>query len=114
MEYLTYSEYQEFSTTVSSTDFDNLERRARRKLDYFTQDRLKTATVIIDEVKEVMVDFIDKISKRADSGNMISYSNGIESIGLEKNQKVALDEELYQIAIEYLPIELISAYVEEV
>ena len=112
MAYITYAEYQNFGGTVSSSDFTNLELKAERKLDYYTQDRLKTVTTIISEVKELMTEFINRMSVPALNGNVTSYSNGIESFGFAENQTKALDNELYQLAIEYLPIELISAYVE--
>ena len=112
MAYLSFAEYQSFGGTVSSTDFTNLELKAERKLDYFTQNRLKTATTIISEVKELLVEFIDRMAKSAENGNVTSYSNGIESFGFAENQTKALNSELYQLAIEYLPIDLISAYVE--
>ena len=112
MAYLLYQEYTSFGGTVSSSDFTNLELKAERKLDYFTQNRLQNATTIISEVKECMVEFIDRMAKSAENGNVTSYSNGIESFGFAENQTKALDNELYQLAIEYLPIELISAYVD--
>ena len=114
MAYLTYSEYTSFGGTVSDADFTNLELKARRKLDYFTQNRLQTATTIISEVKELMTEFINRMSNSTVNGNITSYSNGIESFGFAENQTKALDNELYQMAIEYLPVELISAYVDTV
>ena len=112
MAYITFAEYENFGGTVSSSDFTNIEPKARRKLDYFTQNRLQTATTIISEVKELMVEFIDRIAKQPLNGNITSYSNGIESISYGNNQTVAFDNDLYRMAIEYLPVELISAYVE--
>lgn len=112
MAYLTYSEYTSFGGTVSNTDFTNLEPKARHKLDYYTQNRLQTATTIISEVKELMTEFINRMSVPALNGNVTSYSNGIESFGFGQNQTDAFNSELYQIAIEYLPVELISSYVE--
>lgn len=112
MAYLTYSEYTSFGGTVSDADFTNLELKARRKVDYFTQDRLQNATTIISEVKELMTEFINRMSVPALNGNITSYSNGIESFGFKDNQTTALNTELYNLAIEYLPIDLISAYVE--
>ena len=114
MAYLTFEEYIAFGGTATESNFNSLEPRARRKLDYYTQDRLKTATTIISEVKELMVEFIDRMAKTPLNGNITSYSNGIESFGFAENQTKALDNELYQLAIEYLPVELISAYVEPV
>lgn len=112
MAYLLYQEYISFGGTVSSSDFTNLEIKARRKLDYFTQNRLQTATTIISEVKELMTEFINRMKNAPLNGNVTSYSNGIESFGFGKNQTDAFNSELYQLALEYLPIELISAYVE--
>ena len=114
MVYLSYQEYISFGGTVSSSDFTNLELKARRKLDYFTQNRLQAATTIISEVKELMAEFINRISQSPLNGNITSYSNGIESFGYGKNQTNALNSELYQLAIEYLPIELITATIDEV
>ena len=112
MAYLLYSEYTTLGGTLTESNFNILELKARRKLDYFTQNRLKTATTIISEVKELIVEFIDRMSNASLNGNLTSYSNGIESFDFAENQTKALDNELYQLAIEYLPIELISAYVD--
>lgn len=114
MAYITFEEYQELGGSLVESSFNVFEKKAERKLDYFTLDRIKALTVISDEIKEVMVDFIDKLSNKPLNGNITSYSNGIESISFAGNQIVALDKELYQIAVEILPIELISTYVSEV
>ena len=112
MAYLTFSEYTELGGTIADESvFTNLERKAERKLDYFTQDRLKTATVIVGEVKELLVEFVDRIQNSPLNGNVTSYSNGIESFGFEKNQIQAFENELHDLAVEYLPIELITSYV---
>lgn len=112
MAYLTFAEYGTLGGTITTESvFTVLERKAERKLDYFTQDRLKTATTIISEVKELMVEFVDKIQNSPLNGNVTSYSNGIESFGFGTNQTDALESELYNLAVEYLPIELISSYV---
>ena len=112
MAYLTFAEYGSFGGTVTESSFNILEPKARRKLDYFTQNRLQTATTIISEVKELMTEFINRMQNGPLNGNVTSYSNGIESVSFAENQTVVFNNELYQMAIEYLPIELISAYVE--
>lgn len=114
MAYLSFAEYTSFGGTVLESTFDILEIKARRKLDYFTQDRLKTATTIISEVKELMTEFINRMSISPLNGNVTSYSNGIESFGFGQNQTDALNTELYQLAVEYLPIELITATIDKV
>lgn len=112
MAYLSFEEYTTFGGTLTESSFNIYEPKARRKLDYFTQDRLKTATTIISEVKELMTEFINRLPNSPLNGNVTSYSNGIESVSFAENQTSAFNNELYQMAIEYLPIELISAYVE--
>ena len=113
MAYLTFAEYGTLGGTITTESvFTNLERKAERKLDSFTQDRLKTATTIISEVKELMTEFINRLQNSPLNGNVTSYSNGIESFGFGTNQTDAFNTELYNLAIEYLPIELISSYVE--
>ena len=114
MAYLLYSEYTALGGTATESNFNILEPKARRKLDYFTQDRLKTATTIISEVKELMTEFINRMSNSPQNGNITSYSNGIESFGFAENQTVAFNNELYQMAVEYLPIELITCAIDEV
>ena len=114
MAYLQYNEYVTFGGTVVESTFNILELKARRKLDYFTQNRLQTATAIISEVKELMAEFIDRMSVPALNGNVTSYSNGIESFGFGQNQTDAFNYELYQLAVEYLPIELITCTIDEV
>ena len=114
MAYITFAEYENFGGTVSSSDFTNLELKARHKLDYFTQNRLQTATTIISEVKELMTEFINRIANSPVNGNITSYSNGIESFGFKENQTDAFNKELYQMAVEYLTIELITCTIDEV
>lgn len=114
MAYLTFLEYGNFGGTVVESTFNILEPKARRKLDYFTQNRLQTATTIISEVKELMTEFINRMSIPALNGNVTSYSNGIESFGFGQNQTDAFNSELYQLAVEYLPIELITCTIDKV
>lgn len=113
MAYLSFAEYTSFGGTVVESTFNILEPKARRKVDYFTQNRLQTATTIIGEVKELMTEFINRMSVPALNGNVTSYSNGIESFGFGQNQTDAFNYELCQLAIEYLPIELITCTIDK-
>lgn len=114
MAYLSFAEYESFGGTVVESTFDILEPKARRKVDYFTQNRLQTSTTIISEVKELMAEFINRMSIPALNGNVTSYSNGIESFGFGQNQTDAFNSELYQLAVEYLPVELITCTIDKV
>lgn len=111
MAYLTFEEYTNLGGTVSESAFPNLEIKSRHKLDYFTQDRLKVATSIIDEVKEVMTEFINRLSNM-DGEKVSSFSH--DGISVSFDNTTTDEEELYNIAVEYLPIELISAKVDTV
>ena len=111
--YLSFSEYQNIGGTLTESSFNIYEPRAERKLNYFTQNRLVSATIIISEVKELLTVYIDKMVTNVDTGNIRSYGNGIESFSYSDNQKALLEQELYQLAIEYLPVELISASLDD-
>lgn len=113
MAFITFSEYSTFGGGLTESQFDIWEPRAERKLNYFTQNRLVNATTIISEVKELLTVYIDKMVTNVDTGNVRSYGNGIESFSYSDNQKALLEQELYQLAIEYLPVELISASLDD-
>jgi len=113
MAFITFSEYSAFGGGLTEDQFDIWEPRAERKLNYFTQNRLVSATTIISEVKELLTVYIDKMVTNVDTGNVRSYGNGIESFSYSDNQKSLLEQELYQLAIEYLPVELISASLDD-
>lgn len=106
MTYLTFSEYQQYGGKVEESAFAALERKARKKLDYFTQDRLANATVIPDSVKECMTELIDNLSEM--QGEVVSsFSNGDVSVSFKQDER-SDDTKLWDIAVEYLPVELIS------
>lgn len=111
--YLTFDEYQELGGTVPQSDFPNLEHKAQRKLDYFTQNRIKKMTTIPEEVKELLTIYVDRMSKTEGSENITSYSNGTESFSYAGRSSAELDNEYFRIAVEYLPIDLISQVVDD-
>lgn len=106
MTYLTFTEYQQYGGKVEESGFTRLERKARRKLDYFTQDRLVNATVIPDEVKECMTEFIDAMQDM-EGEEVSSFSNGNISVSFKQDDRTD-EEKLWDIAVEYLPVEIIS------
>lgn len=106
MTYLTYEEYRQYGGNAEESAFPALERKARRKLDYFIQNRLANATVIPDEVKECMAEFIDRISENESGDKVSSFSNDGVTVNFEKSEKTD-DEILWDIAVEYLPYDLV-------
>jgi len=111
LEYLTYEEYKNLGGAVDQSAFPKLERQARRKLDYFTQNRIVT---VDSDIKEVMAGFIDMLNDNNVVVGLSSYSNGIESFGYSENVRADLNDNMFQIAKEILPTELITQVVDYV
>lgn len=107
MIYLTFEEYNKLGGKVEQSAFPKFERKARYKLDYFTQNRLSNQTVIPQVVKDCMAEFIDILAEESDGEKVSSFSNGSVSVSFEKDDKTD-DSKLWDIAVEYLPVELIS------
>lgn len=61
---------------------------------------------IKEAAEEVMFDFIELMSADNSNSELTSYSNGVESFHFNTDKH--LDDELYNIAVEALPIEIIS------
>lgn len=105
--YIEYDEYLELGGTVSEDAFVVLERKAQRWLDYFTFDRVKYLTRIPDEVKEVLVEFIQRLQSYEDQtmdGQLISkYSNGVEDITYSRSRESDVKRAMGKVAIEWLP-----------
>lgn len=108
--YLTFEEYKELGGQVDLSAFPLLERKAQRKLDNFTYDRLKEAEVIIDEVKEVLTSMIDMLVEDGNGDEVKSFSNG--KVNFTFADKKSVDERMYEVVVEYLPVSLISGVVE--
>lgn len=105
--YLTYEDYKELGGTLELDAFNKLERKAQRWLDSFTFDRIKHLTVIPDEVKEVLTEFIgrlDTISNQRENGDLVThYSNGVEDLTYKVLTEEETKQELYSIAVDWLP-----------
>lgn len=109
--YLSYDEYKDFGGNLDESQFLRYEKKAEIKLDYYTQNRVKSLDVIIDEVKNCMFEFICYMLDNAPTGsNFTSYSNGVESFSF--NTDADPYAELYRIALEILPIELITSHID--
>lgn len=110
--YLTYGEYLELSGKVSEDAFPALVRQAQRWLDVFTFNRVKKMTVVPDEVKDVLVVFIDKLDSHAevdDAGKVLSsYSNGVEKLEYRKVYESELKKDLRLYAYAWLPEYLVN------
>ena len=120
MAYLTYAEYETYSTEVSETDFTKLERLARKEVDIRTLDRIQYLDEITDAIKELMSDVIDLIYEfrtKKDNGNLQSYSNGTESLSYgnlsESENYDYLKAQIDDMVPKYLPLSLSSLVVDD-
>lgn len=106
--YITFEEYGALGgNKVSADDFVKFERKARRQLDYFTFNRINSLTSVPDIVKEVLVEYIDKMYSKDVSGGSFSsastYSNGVESFTFSEKAESQFSNELFRIAVDWLP-----------
>lgn len=117
--YINHQEYLNLGGTIPETSFKEVEYKAEKILDYFTHDRIKTLTNISPDIKFTMKEFIDKIyefkSQDIMSNGVKSYSNGVERIEYRDYNYIDnnFNNSLYKIALINLPIELISAGIED-
>lgn len=113
--YISYEDYKELGGTLSEDAFTILERKAQRTLDTITFDRIKHLTVIPDVVREVLVEFIERMAKRdtsGDGGQVSQYSNGVETITYKSQSDSAFTKDLYKIAVDWLPTYLTNKMVD--
>jgi len=105
--YLTYDDYKELGGTLSENDFRLAERKAQRWLDYFTFDRCKELKVIPNEVREVLVEFIRRLTayeEQKEAGEtVVQYSNSVEQMTFQVKTEAETKKELSAIALEWLP-----------
>lgn len=112
VKYLAFHEYQELGGTAPEDKFTNLERKAQRLLDHITFDRVKLLDNIPDEVKEVLTEIInrdyDYTVQEQTSGNLSSYSNGVEKLVYSNTAPVKKTKEYAYLVYQYLPDYLVN------
>lgn len=114
--YLSYQDYKELGGDLPEDVFTKLERKAQRYLDSFTFDRIKKLTVIPDEVREVLTEYISRINtyngQRQLNGDLVTqYSNGVEQFSYKTQDESGFKTELSQLAIDWLPTYLTNRLV---
>ena len=108
MKYISFEDYKMLGGNVEDeSTFSILERKAEIKLNALTFNRLKDATTIPDEVKELMVEFIDLIDNYTNSStskdsSVVSYSNGVESFSYKETTEEEQNAKFNRLAKEYL------------
>lgn len=98
--YLTFNEYQVRGGQLDNTAFLIKEKHCERLLNCWTQDRIQ----IVDEaIKDLMFEMVQ--TERRD---VKTFSND----GLSVTYNKTTDDELYDLAVQYLPRNLICLGVE--
>lgn len=110
MSYLTYEEYSALGGKSPEADFPSLELLARKRLNYWTQNRI---TEPDEDIKLCMTLIIDAESaEQTGEHDVSSFSNDGVSVSFSdaqtKEQKWA---DVYDRIVEILPVELVSVCV---
>lgn len=108
--YLTYDQYISSGGTAEESAFPLLERRARAKLDYWTQNRIKD---VDDDIQLCMVLIINALDTIAEGEQAVSsFSNDGVSVSMEsrRTEEEALAS-VYGQVVEILPVELVSVVI---
>lgn len=113
-QYLTHQQYVSHGGTAELSAFPLLERRARAKLDYWTQNRIKDVDCDIRLCMTLIINALDSVQKNSQSGAVSSCSNDGVSVSFGA-QAVKTEEEamasVYDQVVEILPVELVSVVI---
>lgn len=109
--YITFEEYKTYGGKVSEDAFPYIERKAQHLLDYWTQNRLQSAATIEEIVKETLTEMINRIADFDGGERVSSFSNGKVSFAFDTTKTE--EQELYQLALAWLPLEYITGVVDE-
>ena len=107
MSYLTYEEYSALGGAAPEADFPRLELLSRKRLDYWTQNRI---TEPDDDIRLCMTLIVDaEYADQSGEHDVSSFSNDGVSVSFAdaqtKEQKWA---NVYDRIVEILPVELVS------
>ena len=98
--YLTYDEYKSKGGTLDETAFNRYEKKAEKKIDYYTQGRVKEADI---SVKWCAFELIGLLSSQSESGaNIASASNDGYSVSYAISADSG-DNAVMDLVMTYLP-----------
>lgn len=108
--YLTYEEYSALNGKAPESEFTRLELLARKRLDYWTMNRI---TEPDDDIKLCMTLIIDAESaEQSGEHDVSSFSNDGVSVSFSDAQtKEQKWSDVYDRIVEILPVELVSVCV---
>lgn len=108
--YLTYEKYKEYGGVVEEKNYIFFELQARKKLDYWTMNRI---TDITEDIELSMFLIIEQIYElETGEADVSSVSNdGISMSFVDAKTSEQKLQDLYQKIVEILPLELINVVV---
>lgn len=108
--YITYEEYSSLGGKAPESDFPRLELLARKRLDYWTMNRI---TEPDDDIKLCMALIIDAESdEQSGEHDVSSFSNDGVSVSFADAQtREQKWSSVYDRIVEILPVELVSVCV---
>ena len=100
--YLTYQEYKTRGGSLDEAAFNRKEKKAEYLLNYWTFDRLQSGLGDNDQVvKDLMFEMVEMIN---DGQQVTSFSNDGISVSLSDKTE---EQEMYDLAVAWLPAELV-------
>lgn len=108
--YLTYEEYSSLGGKAPESDFTRLELLARKRLDYWTMDRI---TEPDDDIRLCMTLIVDaEYGEQSGEHDVSSFSNDGVSVSFADAQtREQKWSDVYDRIVEILPVELVSVCV---
>lgn len=105
--YIAYEEYSALNGTAPESEFTQLELLARKRLDYWTQNRI---TEPDDDIRLCMTLIIDaEYSEQSGEHDVSSFSNdGVSVSFADAKTSEQKWQDVYDRIVEILPVELVS------
>lgn len=102
--YITFGFYQANGGVITDeVAFTLLEKKARYKLDYCTQNRIHTLEPIPEPVQDCMVELVNSLGEQLKGEKITSFSNDGVSVSFDTTDE---EKAMYNLIIQMLPSEL--------
>lgn len=112
MNYLTFEQYQANGGTVELSAFPLLERLARKKLDYWTQGRIREPDCDVQTCMILIINALAEVKQTVEQ-SVSGYANDGVSVSFSKPARTEAEimSAVYDQIVEILPVELISVVI---
>ena len=102
---LTFEEYKAKGGNLDVTAFTPKIKKSEYLLNYWTMNRITADNPYIEQVKDLLFEMVNNLG---DGQEVTSFSNDGVSVSFSD---VTEEQTLYDLAVAYLPVELVSTYV---